>query len=209
MKYARIKTYICLYIFIIFNPLGFLSISGNLHAFHRRIYDSSAYFFRRGSQEGLLGLPAPSFACRWASLSLRGHAWHTWWSQVPRPPPGSVLVVSSVRSAFSPRTSFLSMASLMPKRMRVRTFFRSSYCAHPCAQEGQACPCRAAHLFSVRSCPGRRNENCQGESDLPLDLGCRWVGQLVLSERGINSFISPSHPHQRAKLRDWPGWPSK
>lgn len=73
MKYARIKTYICLYIFIIVNPLGFLSISGNLHAFYQRIYDSSAYFFRRGSQQGLLGLPAPSFACRWASLTLRGH----------------------------------------------------------------------------------------------------------------------------------------
>lgn len=85
MKYARIKTYICLYIFIIFNPLGFLSISGNLHAFHRRIYESSAYFFRRGSQEGLLGLPAPSCACRWASLSLRGHAWHTWWSGAQAP----------------------------------------------------------------------------------------------------------------------------
>lgn len=156
-----------------------------------------------------------SWGCRHPPLRVGGLHCHSEdtlgipGDQVPRPPPGSVLVGSSVRSAFSPRTSFLSMASLMPKRMRVRTFFRSSYCAHPCAQEGRTRPCRAFHLFSVRSCPGRRNENCQGESDLPLDLGCRWVGQLVLSERGINSFISPSHPHQRAKLRDWPGWPSK
>lgn len=104
-----------------------------------------------------------SWGCRHPPLRVGGLHCHSEdtlgipGDQVPRPPPGSVLVGSSVRSAFSPRTSFLSMASLMPKRMRVRTFFRSFYCAHPCAQEGRTRPCRAFHLFSVRSCPGRRN----------------------------------------------------
>lgn len=208
MKYARIKTYMFVY-FYNFQSFGIPVYFGKSTCLSPTYLWLKCLLFQERKPRGAPGA-AGTLLCvsvrftvtQRTRLGILG-------DQVPRPPPGSVLVVSSVRSAFSPRTSFLSMASLMPKRMRVRTFFRSSYCAHPCAQEGQTRPCRASHLFAVLSCPGRRNENCQGESDLPLDLGCRRVGQLVLSERGKNSFINPSHPHQREKLRDWPGWLSE
>lgn len=130
-------------------------------------------------------------------------------------------VLSSMGSAFSPRTSFLSVASFMPKRMRLGTFFRRSDGAPewnspvlpPCSgrrvlQWDGLAPAELLTCFqsSAAQADGMRTAS-ESAICLLIWIVDEWASWYCL-KRG-KSFINLSHPHKMEKLRDWPGWQSE
>lgn len=196
MKYARIKKYICLYIFIIFNPLRFLSREIYMpctDTFMTQVLTFSGEEAKRGPG-GCRHPHCVSVASRVPSGDM---AWQKLTVRFPGPRLGA-LWSAVFRGGCVPSLHFLpKRGKLYAKKNAVRDLFqmlrRCSRVEQPCAAPvlrkegapvGRTRSCRAAHLFSVLSCPGRRNENGQWERALPLGLDCRRVGQLVLSEKG-------------------------